>query len=586
MALALDTESSYDAGRDIRSLGVEQYVRHPQTDHYLVSLYEEGFEWVGPPSNCPWGRLQGATLLSHNAAYDQSVVAQLRHAGLPIPEPAAWHCTANLAAYHQVPRSLAGAAETLLGETVDKSVRDQMRGRNWASLDQSEKTQVTEYALSDAKTCHLLWQRHGAAWPAGELAVSDHTALMCRRGIAVDLTKLAEGIEILRQVRFDLEQQIPWAGELNEKGAEVAVTSPRAVTRECRRLGIPPPTSTDVKSPEWEAWADTHAAAAPFVAAIQQWRRANRLLAVLETMQQRQVDGILSYGLKYFGASHTGRWSGDQGLNMQNFPRHPFNSVDARGCLIPRPGMVFVLADFAQIEARVALWLAQAKGMLNLLHAGVDLYEAHARQTMNYCDPRPLKEVNPDMRQFAKCRVLGLGFGLGPIKFQQIVKQWSGQEITLAKAKQVVRDFRCTNPRITALWRRLEQGLRQSAGDKLAVELPSGRAVNYFNIAQIDGQWTGRVERGGPPKKLYGGLLFENLVQATARDLFAESILRLESAGLPVVLHVHDEVVVEVTEADGARARDEVERLMRQVPPWAEGLPVEVKAHTARRFMK
>ena len=174
-----------------------------------------------------------------------------------------------------------------------------------------------------------------------------------------------------------------------------------------------PPASTDTKSEEFGLWLEQHEKQADFILAVQQWRQANRLLSVLETMHEREVDGTLHYGLKYFGATHTGRWSGDAGLNLQNLPGKAFAGVDARACLVPRSGKRFIIGDFAQIEARVTCWLAGDEGTLALLRSGVDIYEAHARRTMHYSDPRPLKGVNPDMRQFAKCRVLALGFGLG-----------------------------------------------------------------------------------------------------------------------------------------------------------------------------
>jgi DNA polymerase I-like protein with 3'-5' exonuclease and polymerase domains len=324
---------------------------------------------------------------------------------------------------------------------------------------------------------------------------------------------------------------------------------------------------------------------APFVKAIPHWRKANRLLQVLQSMRDRQVDGILAYGFKYFGA-HTGRWSGDLGLNLQNLPREAFAGVDARACFVPRPGKRFIIADFAQIEARITLWLAGDESTLALLRGGMDLYEAHARQTMGYTDPRPLKDVDKNMRNFAKCRVLALGFQVGGATFQTTVKQWTGMDVSLEKARTTVADFRRKNPGIIRLWNRLERELKQSCGGSFELELLGGRIIRYFDVSRVDSQWKGRVERGGKIKSLYGDKLTENIVQATARDLFGEAILRLERAGLPVVLHVHDEVVVEVDETAAADAERAVKEIMCVEPAWASGLPIMVETQIAEAYTK
>lgn len=585
MIFSLDTESTYDKGRDIRSLGVQKYLRHPETEHYLVSAYGDHTQ-VAEPALFDWGKISRATLLSHNAAYDASVIAELRRRGTVIPEPAAWHCTADMASYLQSPRSLADACRELLGIELDKTVRDEMKGRKWSTLSAAEKTRVAEYCLLDSKACDLLWRQYGHLWPDAERKVSAHTAMMCRRGIGLDKERIAKGIEALRQSKWEAEQRIPWAGELTDKGKPQPIASPLLIAQECRRRGIEPPASTAAKSDEFGAWLEQHEQQADFILGIQMWRQANRLLSVLETMQAREVDGTLYYGLKYFGATHTGRWSGDAGLNLQNLPRKPFAGVDARACLVPRPGKVFIVADLAQIEARVTCWLAGDEGTLEMLRRGVDIYEAHARRTMGYANPKPLKEVDPDTRQFAKCRVLALGFGLGGGKFQSIVKLWTGKEITEARAKQMVADFRRTNPGVVGLWKKLEQGLRGSCGGTFETELPSGRSIRYFDIAEIGGKLAGRVERGDHRKNLYGGLLCENLVQASARDLFAQAVIRIEAAGLPVVLHCHDEVVVEVDASDSSDAEIEVRKLLPTVPDWAEGLPVECETEIRSEYGK
>jgi DNA polymerase len=177
--------------------------------------------------------------------------------------------------------------------------------------------------------------------------------------------------------------------------------------------------------------------------------------------------------------------------------------------------------------------------------------------------------------------VLGLGFGLGAGKFVRIVKEWTGKDISDTDAKNTVAAYRRTNKPITDLWRSLEGGLRESLGGTFESELPSGRKIRYFNV----GSGCGQVEHGAPVKNLYGGLLFENAVQATARDLFGEAILRCERHA-PVVLHVHDEIVREVPEAEAEEAAREMEKLLTTVPEWAPGLPVAAEVKVLEKYEK
>jgi hypothetical protein len=254
MILALDSESTYTSDRGIRSLGVRRYVSHPETEHYLISLYGNGFEWVGPPEKAPWGKLCGATLVSHNAAYDQAVVAELRRRGLDIPVPAEWYCTADLSAFLQSPRALADASRELLGVELSKKVRSEMKGRRWSDLTPEEEEEVRRYALSDAKASYELWDQHASNWPAGERRLSQHTAAMCQKGIGVDLSRIDRAIEQLQLEKQKAEDQIPWAKELDAKGCKSPIDSARLIARECQRLGIAPPTSTSSKSEVWDAW--------------------------------------------------------------------------------------------------------------------------------------------------------------------------------------------------------------------------------------------------------------------------------------------------------------------------------------------
>jgi hypothetical protein len=244
----------------------------------------------------------------------------------------------------------------------------------------------------------------------------------------------------------------------------------------------------------------------------------------------------MAYELKYFGAT-TGRWSGGGGLNLQNLNRKTAEGVDLRRAIVAPPGGVLACVDYSQIESRVLLYLAGDTAALNLFRANpeADAYEIHARATMGYAEPEPLKSycdrTGSNLRQLAKARVLGLGFGCGWQKFIEVARVMAGLGLDMEESKRIVSDFRRSNPLIVNLWYRLEDACGAKAGGHFALPLPCTqhdpalkRYLIYRDIAVRDEQITCTV--AGQRMHVYGGLLTENWTQATARDVLASAWLR------------------------------------------------------------
>jgi DNA polymerase len=229
----------------------------------------------------------------------------------------------------------------------------------------------------------------------------------------------------------------------------------------------------------------------------------------------------------------------------------------------------------------VLAWLCEDHELLRQLHQGVPLYEAHARATMGWTGGT-LKKENPELYALAKARVLGLGYGCGPAKFVEVARTMAGITITPQVAARTVESFRGSNRKIVALWNSLQNDFRRSAGGDFVVELPSGRKLTYRDVSSAGG-WTARVERGGRRIPFYGGKLCENLVQALARDVFADSLLRLNRQGVHVVFHVHDEAVCEVPPDTDPH---EIERIMSITPDWLAGCPLAAEAVVTNRYCK
>lgn len=343
------------------------------------------------------------------------------------------------------------------------------------------------------------------------------------------------------------------------------------------------------------------------------------------------LDGRARGLLLYHGAA-TGRWAGRL-IQPQNFPRgsvkdperfiprvleNDYDGIESeapvmevvssllRACFVARSGTRFMGADFSAIEGQVTAWLAGQDGMTS--------YEDMASAIFGI----PSGEIeNPSFeRHVGKTAVLGCGFGMGWKKFQQTVKDWTGEEIDKETAHRAVSTYRETNYKIKALWYELEQAaLRavkkpyslQTAGRNGAVRfvvrgeylwcaLPSGRLLAYAlpRVEERLAPW-GMVEgvtfsgvngytRKWERRDLYGGLLTENVVQATARDLMAEAMLRVEQAGYPVVLTVHDEILAEVPHGHGSV--EDFSEIMAITPEWGLAIPIKVESWEGERFRK
>jgi len=605
--ISLDSETYYDKECSVKTLNADCYTRHPKWNCYMVSASDGETHWAGPPAEFNWEVLRGATVVSHNSYFDEAMVAGMQRDG-KIPADLGiddWFCTANLSAYLSGRRSLANAAEFFYGEKPSKAMRNYMEGRSWEdAIKEGRSQELLDYAKEDARLCVNLWNDHSSKWPEWERKVARITTNSGKKGVKIDVPLLRKYIEACHQAVYDCEQAIPWVKH-GEKP-----TSPKAMAEECRRLGIE---CSPVKSNDedgYTAWDTKYSPIYPWVKAVGDWRSVNNVLTTLKTIPNRlRDDDSIEASLKYFGA-HTGRWSGEGGINFQNFRKEPLKcgdvEVDVRRLIVPRPGKKMIASDLAQIEPRVSAWLCGNHELLAMMAGGMSIYEAFARTTGQWSGG-DLKKENKDLYQLLKIQVLGLGYGCGWEKFITIAAGY-GMELTQERSKEIVTDFRSRNLLLTGkghdgeplgLWKQLENSFKRSVADgEFKIGLPSGRDLTYRKVKRslqvrsgpddeiikdivtsAEVLKTDRIMRIG----LYGGLLCENLVQAAARDVFAYHLVELAEQGLPPLFTSHDEWVGEVDEDVTAR---DIEEIMSKAPPWMPGLPVGAEAKEMPYYLK
>lgn len=291
-----------------------------------------------------------------------------------------------------------------------------------------------------------------------------------------------------------------------------------------------------------------------------------------------------------------------------------------RACIIPAPGKLLAVVDYSSIEARGLAWMVGDEDGLEAFRRGEDVYKIFAQKLFGLSSP---SQVTDAQRQLGKVAELGGGYQMGVAKFESYGRGFGiDWETSPLSPKEVIETWRDEHPLVAGertgelyqehvlrsggLWRRLQKNFDfvarmggryqvdrvwiERVGADLHVELPSGRHLVYpdVRIEVVRTKWGTDKEaptyrHRGNRVSTYGGKLTENIVQAICRDLLAEALVRLEREGVPVVLHVHDEVLVEV---DAAEDLAHVERLVAVRPHWANGFPIAAEGFVAKRYRK
>lgn len=298
--LGLDTETYYcKKTYSVQDLGPWHYARDPRFDCYMLSVSDGKSNWAGHPSEFNYDATKGRILVTQNRAFDEEVLAAMAEKGLcPKLEYKEWHCTGNMSAYLWNVRSLADACQVGLGITIDKGTRDKADGKQWKDMvAEGWGGEMLQYAGLDPQYAVQLWNEHGHKWPEHERRLSDLTINQGRRGVAIDIPRLEQGIVALQRVIIVATQNLPWVARGRKLGSSIGVAE------ECRTAGIPCQPVKERFPEEHDEWLEKYSIRFPWVAALKNLRKAQKMLATLETIKQRlRPDGTAFFMLKYFGA--------------------------------------------------------------------------------------------------------------------------------------------------------------------------------------------------------------------------------------------------------------------------------------------
>ena len=420
--------------------------------------------------------------------------------------------------------------------------------------------------------------------------------------------------------------------------------SPAAVRAQGVADGIKVPASIAKTSEEWTGIIKKKGEELPWLKAVGHYRSLNaHYNKAKNVVGGIRTDGSFALQIKYFGAS-TGRFSGgttgDEGgkFNPQNMPQQEMFGCDIRHFFIPRQYKTLCCVDYSQIEARVLMWIAGDTELAEAVKKEGNLYQAYARKKGIYTGTGSFKKDDPEGYRNTKGIALGLGYMMSAVRYMDIIipfgmlveelkrgmeetagmtpKQASAYALqalvnagysekyaaqlntkikpfkvyALMKAQEGVTDYRQSNPKVVQHWASHQKYLEQSAkgsDDTHEVVLHSGRVLTYYN-PHMEGprDIKAQVEIGGRPYFLHAGVLTNNEVQATSRDILCDAWRACDRAGKRVLLSVHDELVFEVSKTRAEQEKDEICEIMLNASPWAEGCPLGVEAELLTHYTK
>jgi DNA polymerase len=618
---------------DLRAKGVYNYAQDASTDVLCMSYAfddEDVVTWI--PSEPFPERVRSYTgqIRAHNAAFERLIFWYVLQIDFKLEQ---FYCTATQARANCAPGSLED-----VGRFAGASMKKDHRGAQLIRLmcvppfkDSPElRQEMIKYCEQDVRAMRAISK--GMRDLSDEELLDYHVNEQINdRGVLVDVPLCHAAVKYASDELIEIEEIVK---EVTE-GAITSVRSPRMrewvwdrVDEEARKLmqkddkvsidktvranllncdGVPPDVQEVIQCAD-DLWASS----------VAKFSR----LAALADIEDERVRGAFVFA----GGSATGRAS-SYGAQVHNFtrkcaekpddvrqamvrghaivPRYGKRVTDVlkgmlRPAIIPAAGKHLVVADWAAIEARVNPWLSgRGADKLELFRSGEDVYKVNAAATFNI----RVDDVTKDQRQIGKVQELACGFAGGVGAFAAMGRAY-GISLPEPVAKRMVDGWRRANPWSVPYWSALEDAYTRAMRNKgrefkaglitylydglhLWYALPSGRILCYpyaklesEGVSYAKAAWKPAQDaKEWPRARLWKGLACENVTQAVANDLLRHALRQLDD----VVLHVHDEIVLETADPNAA---EELKRVMCTAPAWADGLPLNAEVETMKRYGK
>ena len=589
--LTVDFETYYDREYSLSKITTEQYVRNPLYETIGVSVQKDGgypvwFSGTHKQTkeflhSFPWDE---CAVLAHNAVFDMSILN--------------WHYDIRpkrILDTLSMARAMGHGSVSLktLAEQYDLGAKGtevvNALGKRREDFTRQELDVYGAYCRNDVRlTYDLLHVLAAQGFPKDEYKLIDLTIRMFTEPkLRLDVGVLNDHLTSVQDAKAALMDK------LNYEKAELMSNPKLAALLEFHGVEVPMKESPTTGRETYAFAKNDEAFKAllehenPQVQAIVAARLGVK--STLEETRTERLIGIAKRGampipLRYY-AAHTGRWGGDDKVNMQNLPR----SSPLKRAILPPEGYVFVDSDSSQIEARTLAWLAGQDDLVAAFDAGEDVYSIMAAIIYG----KDVKDVTKDERFVGKQTILGCGYGMGPDKFKAQLKTFN-VDVSLEECRRIIDTYRETYDCIPLLWKEADLALRAIYRDKSrglgrddmlyadgldGIMLPNGLHLRYPGIENTTAGFVYYSQRGRVKiaTKIYGGKVVENVCQALARIVIGEQMLAVAKK-YPVVMTVHDAIGIIAPEAEAKEAKAYVEKCMRLRPTWAPELPLNCEA--------
>ena len=601
--ITIDFETYYAKDYSLSKMTTEEYIRSKRFEtigvavqvgelspvwcsgtHAQIKAFLDTFDW------------SDAAVIAHNAMFDMAILNW--HFDIRPKKIADTLSMARALHTIEVGGSLAALAEYYQLGVKGTEVGDAL-GKRRIDFTAEEMDAYGGYCKNDVVLTYKLFNQLAQGFPVSELNLIDLTIRMFSEPVVeLDTDVLALNLKTVQDIKANLMTKVNIDKDQlmsNDKFAEALMG-----------LGVVPPTKiSPITGKVAFAFAKTDEEFTQLLDSddILVQALVSARLGIKSTIEETRTErligiakrGLLPVPLRYY-AAHTGRWGGDDKVNLQNLPR---NSVLKYALRAPI-GYKFIDCDSSQIEARTLAWLAEQDDLVTAFDKGDDVYKMMASAIYG----KDAEGISKDQRFVGKTTILGAGYGMGAAKFYLQLKNYK-VDIEQVECERIIRVYRETYPQISELWKQANLALRAMMRDQTAalgldgvlevqgkdgIKLPNGLYLRYPNLRVITNS-SGKDEmvydtkkgRAVIPNRIYGGKVVENICQALARIVIGEQLIQV-SKKYKVAMTVHDAIGCVVPQAEEQAALAYVETCMKVRPSWALGLPLNCEGGSGESY--
>jgi DNA polymerase I-like protein with 3'-5' exonuclease and polymerase domains len=615
--VTLDFETFYDTGYGLKKLTTEEYIKSPlfQVIGVAIKIDQGSTKWHSGTheeikdvlNTIEWDR---TALVCHNMMFDGAILSWIFNV-----VPKVYFDTLPIArALHgiNVGGSLKFLAEKYhLGEKGTEVL--DAKGKRIEDFQPYELHRYGEYCKNDVELTHKLFNILIQDFPHSELKLIDLTIRMFTQPLLeVDDALLIERLEVVKEEKQKLLSGLKARLECeDEECVRKKLASNKQFAELLEEIGVPCPMK---ESPT--TGKQTYALAKTDQGFIDLKEHEDLFIQELcavrlgtkSTIEESRIERFIGIGarnrgklpipLKYYGA-HTGRWSGSDKVNFQNLPSRDAKKKALKNAILPPEGHVIMNVDSSQIEARLLVWLAGQEDVTQWYREGRDVYCEFASKVYG----KKIDKRNKLERAVGKTCILGLGYGTGATKLQNVLKLGAGVEFSEQECQRLVKIYREVNDKVIQLWRECDDALNDIVSwppgkepyylgaqkcvivSPKGLRLPNGLYIYYpeleWDTSGLKGKFVYKNRFGNV--SIWGGSVVENVVQALARIVIGEQMVAISHRYRPA-LTVHDAVVCIAPEEEKDEALKYIMEEMSKPPAWGQDCPITCEGGYADNY--